>query len=63
MFDVLKKLFLPSFTDKKVATINTHTTKTLQEASRKSKENKDYLKKNTVFMQIVVAAGGERRHD
>jgi hypothetical protein len=60
MTNLLKRLFSPKYTDKKVAAIHAETKKILDSASETSKRQKELLEKNGLSMLIVIATGGDK---
>lgn len=60
--EMLKQLFIPGYTDKKVKEIHKDTLEKIEGASGTSARYNALLKKNGVTMQIVIAAGGDHGH-
>lgn len=60
--EIVKTIFVPSYTDKKVEAIHDDTQKKLDDANEAVKRYNELLKKNGVTMQIVIAAGGDHGH-
>lgn len=65
IMETLKKLFVPSYTDKIVDRLNYDTQKEFKETSKIAKSHRDLLKKNGITFQIMSAAIGSRgdKHD
>jgi len=61
MFVLLKKLFLPKVTDRKVDTIFVKAKSELENTSRTARRHEELLKKNGFMMGIYIASGGDNR--
>jgi hypothetical protein len=61
MLHLLKKLFLPSYTDKEVASINDESKRILHESDVRVKRHNQLLAKNGVTLRIYIATGGDHR--
>lgn len=62
MLELLKKLLLPSTTDKQVEAIKKESKKILEDANRTAKRHKMLLDKNGFTMRIYIATGGDHRN-
>lgn len=62
MMHLLKKIFLPSVTDKKVETIHAESKAMLDDATKIAKRHKALLDKNGFTMRIYIATGGDHRN-
>lgn len=58
---LLKKIFLPSETDKQVEAIHADSRDILNDASVRAKRHKELLDKNGFTMRIYIATGGDHR--
>lgn len=61
MLHLLRKIFVPSVTDKKVESIHAESKAMLEDASKIAKRHKALLDKNGFTMRIYIATGGDHR--
>lgn len=62
MLRILKKIFVPSITDKKVEVIHAESKAMLEDANKVAKRHKALLDKNGFTMRIYIATGGDHRN-
>lgn len=62
MMETIKKLFLPSYTDDIVESLERDTQREFKATAKVAKSHRDLLKRNGVTLQIMVGAGADK-HD
>lgn len=61
IFRLLRKIFDPRYTDKKVDKLNDASKKVFDDTAKVAKRHADLMKKNGVMMQIYIVTGGDHR--
>lgn len=63
VINMLRKIFDPRYTDKKVDSINKKSVKKIEDATKAAKQHIDLHRRDGIAYRIVIAIGGEARHD
>lgn len=60
IIELLRKVLLPSYTDKRVDEINAENKKAFDDTAETAKRHAELLRKNGVTLRIFIAAGGDK---